>query len=83
MNHHFMFASVFQSLQAVMNLNCFAPLIVTKHMLPMLKEGTCQMPHAETQHKVSGIVVNISAKVASLADNGEIELLSLFSYDKK
>ena len=59
-----------QDVDSTLRLNCIAPLIVVKNFLPLLQNGNCRFQHAEKNVAVSGIVVNMSAKVGSITDNG-------------
>lgn len=52
--------------------NTVGPLVMAKYFVPLLQKGTGafgqQLPEKEKQH--CGIIVNMTAKVGSIGDNG-------------
>lgn len=62
----------FQGIISTLTTNTVGPLIMAKHFAPLLQKGGGgfgQQP-AEKAKQHSGIVVNITAKVGSIGDNG-------------
>lgn len=63
-----------QGIITTLTTNTVGPLIVAKHFAPLLQKGGGgfgQQP-AERAKQHSGIIVNITAKVGSIGDNGII-----------
>ncbi|KAK2824539.1 hypothetical protein Q5P01_021714 [Channa striata] len=61
-----------QGLSSTLTTNTVGPLLMAKHFAPLLQKGGGgfgQQP-AETVKQHSGIIVNITAKVGSIGDNG-------------
>lgn len=62
----------FQGIISTLTTNTVGPLITAKHFAPLLQKGGGgfgQQP-AEKAKQHSGIIVNITAKVGSIGDNG-------------
>ncbi len=62
----------FQGVISTLTTNTVGPLVMAKYFAPLLRKGTGafgqQSPKKEKQH--SGIIVNMTAKVGSIGDNG-------------
>ena len=62
-----------QALQETFTVNAFGPLLMGKHFGRLLAKGGgsvgVQSPDIKQHH--SGVLVNISAKVGSITDNGK------------
>ena len=50
-------------------LNSIGPLLMAKHFAPLLQKGGGKFGSPESKH--AGILVNMSAKVGSITDNGK------------
>lgn len=62
----------FQGIISTLTTNTVGPLIMAKHFAPLLQKGGGgfgQQP-AEKAKQHSGVIVNITAKVGSIGDNG-------------
>lgn len=73
----------FQGIISTLTTNTVGPLIMAKYFAPLLQKGGGgfgQQP-AERAKQHSGIIVNITAKVGSIGDNGSISVLSIYCID--
>lgn len=52
-----------------MGTNAFGPLLMGKYFSPLLQKGRGLVGRSDEGHK--GVIVNISARVGSIQDNGE------------
>lgn len=62
----------FQGVISTLTTNTVGPLIMAKHFAPLLQKGAGgfgQQP-SEKAKQHSGVIVNITAKVGSIGDNG-------------
>ena len=57
----------FDSLQATFGVNTFGPLCVAKHFAPLLQKGSGLVGSGSSH---AAILVNMSARVGSIGDNG-------------
>ena len=64
-----LYSMVLQALLDTLNLNSVGPLLMAKHFAPLLQKGQGQFGSCDKQ-QVSGVLVNMSAKVGSITDNG-------------
>lgn len=67
------FFSFLQGLSLALSTNTIGPLLMAKHFVPLLLKGTgtfgAQSTDKSKQH--SAILINMSAKVGSITDNGK------------
>lgn len=61
------------ALAATFNLNCFSPILLAKHLSPLLQKGDgvigSQLYKDDKKLNHSGVIVNMSARVGSIFDN--------------
>lgn len=74
----FLFKTIFQGLTETTCTNAFGPLLMGKHFSKLLLRGngTVGVQATEEKQKHTAVMVNISAKVGSITDNG-MKLLSI------
>ena len=63
----------FEGLAATMACNAIGPLLVAKSVAPLLQKGNAAFcpPQQQQQKKdFRGVIVNVSARVGSIGDNG-------------
>lgn len=68
----------FQGIISTLTTNSVGPLIMAKYFAPLLQKGGGgfgQQP-AERTKQHTGVIVNITAKVGSIGDNGSITIWS-------
>ena len=71
-----------QALIDTLNLNSVGPLLMAKHFAPLLQKGQGQFGSCD-KHQVSGVLVNMSAKVGSITDNGKCPKSKYFIQNDK
>lgn len=62
----------FEGLATTMATNAIGPLIIAKSVAPLLQKGNAAFSHQRLQSKKDfrGVIVNMSARVGSIGDNG-------------
>lgn len=63
---------MFQGLRSTFEVNTIGPLIMAKYFAPLLMKGsgTFGMKSEDTKLQHAAVLVNMSAKVGSISDNG-------------
>ncbi|KAI4875274.1 hypothetical protein NFI96_018142, partial [Prochilodus magdalenae] len=71
-----------QGLISTLTTNTVGPLLMAKYFAPLLKKGTGQFGQqpAEKTGRHSGILVNMTARVGSIGDNGMLSIYCSLSY---
>ena len=64
---------LFQGLLDTLAVNSVGPLLMAKHFSPLLTKGTGEFGYQDGK-KHKAVIVNMSAKVGSITDNGMIIL---------
>ena len=71
-----MYVCPFQGLQETLSTNSFGPLLMAKHFGRLLQKGSGKFGADSDKSNHTGVLVNISAKVGSITDNGKKNIKS-------